>query len=246
MRSKVSRTVATLACVTALVHADVHAQESPQEPTAPTPTETAAAADDGSEDTGPLDAEGAMRATWDARIEYHRQLRSTDLSELSSAAAAIGFGSYSLTRDEGFSRGMGGALVGAGGVHLISGIVFTIRSQRALNAAEPTEAFREGDPLARELEDAEHRSDLFLAILLSDASAISGALTTAVVGIARDKPVTQGVGLGLASQGVLTLILDLTHQDQGRRYLRTLRNLQLRVERPQAARGALATFGGVF
>lgn len=185
-----------------------------------------------------------VEATWTARREYHRQLRSTDLSELSSGAASIGLGAYALSRDAPFTRGLGGANVAAGGIHLISGILYTIRSQRGMSPERAPEEFREGDPYTRELEHMEHRADLWIAILTSDASIVTAGLTTALAGHAREKPVVQGVGIGLASQGVLTLLLDLVHQDQGRRYLRTLRDLnpQLTVSRTHAG---TTVFAGV-
>jgi hypothetical protein len=189
----------------------------------PEPSEAEAPASASTESPAP--AVDIVEATWTARREYQRQHRTVDLSELGSAAASISLGAYSLTRDAPFTRGLGGMTLAGGSIHLVSGIIYTIRSQRGVSPERAPDEFREGDPYARELEEAEHRQDLFLAVLSADASTITAGLTTALVGVQRDKPVVQGVGIALASQGVLTLLLDLSHQDQGRRYLRALREL---------------------
>lgn len=189
------------------------------------PTDASAAEAASTEPAPETPAMDIVDATWAARLEYHRQHRSADLSEVGSAAASISLGVYSLTRDAPFTRGLGGMTLAGGSIHLISGIIYTIRSQRGMGPERAPDEFREGDPYARELEDAEHKQDLFLAILTADASLITAGITTALVGVQREKPVVQGVGLALASQGLLTLVIDLSHQDQGRRYLRTLREL---------------------
>lgn len=174
-------------------------------------------------------SEDLVDATWAARREYHRQLRSVDLSAIGTATSSVSLGVYAVTRDAPFTRGLGGATLAFGGVQLISSLVFTLRSQRGMSPERAPDTFREGDPYTRELEGAEHHADQFVAYLTTDTSVITAGLATALVGVARNKEVVQGVGIGIASQGVVTLLLDLLHQDQGRRYLRTLRGLDPRL-----------------
>lgn len=223
---KSTRPLRHLAYVTLAIFvgaSSVRAQDAPD----------ASAADDGTPTVDPATTSATeaapptdiVEATWAARREYHRQLRSVDLSSLGTAASSISLGAYSLTRDAPFTRGLGAATLVGGSTQLIFGIVFTIRSQRAMSPERAPDEFREGDPYTRELEGAEHRQDLFLAYLSTDAGIISAGITTALAGVAREKAATQGVGIGIASQGVVSLLIDLSHQDQGRRYLRTLRAL---------------------
>ncbi len=168
-------------------------------------------------------------AAWAERRAYHRALRRVDLAEIGVAVGSVAFGGYAVSRDDPFLRGFGGAFLAGGGVHLASGIAYTIRSQRGLRPRLAPASFRQGDPLGRELASAERHAARFILVLMTDAGVIAGGLATAIAGYARERDVVQGVGFGVAAQGVATLLLDLAHQNQGRVHLGALRDLDLRV-----------------
>lgn len=171
------------------------------------------------------DAAGEAETTWAARRAYHRALRRVDLAEIGLAAGSLAYGGYAVSRDDPFHRAFGGTFLAAGAVHLGSGIAYTIRSQRGLRPLHAPAWFREGDPLARELEAAEAHAERFIVFLLTDAGVIAAGLGTALAGYARERDAAQGVGLALGAQGLATLVLDLFHQNQGRAHLEALRDI---------------------
>jgi hypothetical protein len=180
----------------------------------------------------PVHAQGRddeAEAAWAQRRAYHRALRRVDLAELGFGAGSVAFGAYAVSRDDPFLRGFGAAFLAGGGVHLASGIAYTIRSQRGLRPRLAPASFRRGDPLGRELASAERHASRFIVFLMTDAGVIAGGLATAIAGYAREREVVQGVGFGLAAQGIATLVLDLVHQNQGRVHLEALRDLDLQL-----------------
>jgi hypothetical protein len=138
--------------------------------------------------------------------------------------AAGGVGALLVTRSDELARGAAYPLFGIGLVQLIVGAVVFLRTDAQVARLDQQLA---KDPAAFKKEESARIKGVntqFIALAIIESVLIAGGTATAIVAAQKDCCRTlQGIGLGLAGQGAVTLALDLFAAARAREYTDNLR-----------------------
>jgi len=138
--------------------------------------------------------------------------------------AGLGTGALLLTRDDDVARGASIPILAVGAIETLIGVVLLVRTdgqireRRARIASEPA-PFR-----TEELARIEGVNTSFRVLFWTELAMVVGGTTTAIVAGLNDAPTWQGIGIGLAAQAAIALVLDLFAAARATRYTRALRD----------------------
>lgn len=152
---------------------------------------------------------------------FHGEVRGGNVL-MGMGALGLGSGSLLLTRDGDVEKGVAYPLLGLGLVHAAAGVFVRVASKRRIGKFERAIA---ADPEAwarRERKRMRGVRKQFLALKIVETVLIGGGVAMAVVGDRQDRPVLQGIGIGLAVEAAATLLFDVFADRRAKRYLRRL------------------------
>jgi hypothetical protein len=131
-----------------------------------------------------------------------------------------------------------------GVVQLTAG-AFTFAHVEGHRQAAQNAAFGDRQAFVRS-ESARSRAaiDSFVIVEIVEIAIIAGGVTTAALSSARSRHTLQGVGLGLASQALITMTWDLTAHARASRYLEAVGSLD--ISAGVGSQGSTLTIGWAF
>ena len=140
-----------------------------------------------------------------------------------SGAATVVAGGLLLHGGSDLERGAAWPLLGVGAIELVSGLVLAVRTGG--HEAELSRTLAENAPEFARIERAhvDRIQNLFQPLLLSVEGAIlAGGGIMAAVAAQHGSSTVEGVGLGLAVQGLVMFVLDWAVLDRARAYSTSL------------------------
>ncbi len=157
---------------------------------------------------------------------------------IGAGLAGMGAGTVMVLKGGDITRGAGFPMIGFGLIHAIVGGAFLLGTDKRVATLDAALA---KDPAAWKRDEIKRMAGVnttLVALMIVESALIVGGTTTAVVG-ARSEccRMLQGVGLGLAAEGAVTLLLDIFESARARDYADAL-------QRSDPSLGASPSKGG--
>ncbi|HEX8796772.1 MAG TPA: hypothetical protein VF765_37730 [Polyangiaceae bacterium] len=184
----------------------------------------------------------------DLRGYYHgEQISAYVLGGMGAAAAGVG--AYLATRDEDFSRGLGWAWIGFGGLEAIAGAVYALQVDAEIRHYESVLA---RDPSAFRAEEIDHITGTtrrFVIYRTTEIGLTLAGVGMAAYGIAAKRDAWTGAGVGVGSLALPLFLFDTVNNARAASYLERVEAFDPRVgigPSPTTGQGLLITLGAKF
>ncbi len=141
-------------------------------------------------------------------------------------AAAAGTGAYLATRSSDFARGLGWSWIGMGAVEAVGAVGYAIQVHRETGHYE---ALLARDPVRYRSEETVHMrgtKSRFVAYRIIELGLTVAGGAMAAYGLAADKDVWKGAGLGIGSLSLPFLVIDTVNDARASRHLRQVETYQ--------------------
>jgi hypothetical protein len=173
----------------------------------------------------------------DLRGYYHGEEIAAYVIGGTGAAAAAG-GAYLATRSEDFSRGLGWAWIGFGGLETIGAVFYALEVDGEITHYESVLA---RDPSAYRTEEMDHiagTSRRFVVYRLVEVGLTLAGAGMAAYGLAAKQDAWTGTGVGVGSLALPLVVIDAFNNARASRYLDRVREFEPTVGiRPSPATG---------
>lgn len=161
-------------------------------------------------------------------VDLHGYYRGEEISAYvigGTGAVAAGAGSYLATRSDDFSRGLGWAWIGFGGLEAIGAVFYALQVHGEISHYEGVLA---RDPAAYRSEEMDHIAGTSRRFVVYRAVEIGLTLAGAGMagyGLAAKRDVWTGTGLGVGSLALPLVVIDTFNDARASRYLDHVRAL---------------------
>jgi hypothetical protein len=157
-------------------------------------------------------------------------------------------GAYLVTRDTDFERGLGWPLLVMGGLEAIGATVYAYQVGSEIDHYGAALA---RDPAAYRTEEADHirgTSSRFVIYRITELSLTLGGAAALGYGLATNRDVWKGAGLGVAALALPFFVIDSVNDARAKRYLDRVESFHptLSVQPAVAERGLFVSLGSKF
>jgi hypothetical protein len=140
--------------------------------------------------------------------------------------AGLGTGAFLLTRDDDVARGASIPILAVGAIETIIGAVLLIRTDGQIRERRRRIATEPGPFRTEELARIEGVNSSFRVLFWTELALVVGGTTTAILASLNDAPFWEGIGIGLAAQAAIALVLDLFAAARATRYSEALSDFE--------------------
>lgn len=142
---------------------------------------------------------------------------------MGSGAASIGGGVFALTRTTGFSRGLGWTTISLGAVEIFGVGIYALGLDSKIDELSGQLARDPAGYRRDELPRVEGVKSRFVAYRFTEIGILAVGAGLATYGFAKPSPTFQGVGIGLAGEAALLLVLDYFAERRAHTYADQIR-----------------------